>query len=100
MRFKSEVNMTIKYIKALRLNPSDNIFEICFKEKLNADMVGRSLIKLYKKHMISRNKRGPHTRYVVPPLSLGEVVLTLQEISLGDSVIEDVVIESLSKIII
>lgn len=101
MKIKSDVEMTINFLKAVRLpeNKDQTVFEICFRHKLNYDMVCRNLIKLQKVGIIERNNgRGPNTRYTFPEnIKLGDVVLTLQEVFLGTQSVQNAVITVMNE---
>jgi hypothetical protein len=101
MRFRSETIQTIEFIKAIRTDRFKNmsVSDVCYYTQLNEDMVGRGLTKLKKGGLISRDRLGAGSKYLYPAeMSLGDVILLLEEVFLYNKQTQDSVLLTLNQI--
>jgi hypothetical protein len=101
MKLKSETRQTIQFLRdRFQVSQQDKtVIDRCQELKLNYDMVQRGLIKLARLNVISRDSRGPRSKYLYPSsLGLGDIVEAIQGIQLGNDILERELKQMLNKV--
>lgn len=100
MRIKSDTKQAITFIKHVKsTGDTESVSNISFDLGLNDDVVMRSLNRLLKAKIISRNKTGPTSRYIFPnEINLGDLINAIEGINCVDSETSLELIEMLNKI--